>query len=453
MIRLLSTTLLLLLHLPIHGEDKPGGYVDPWLGRHLRDTVNTATWKGGRQEPLQLLEFRTLDLDGPTIRSARLANGRAIALLAADRKTINLVDLAREKVRNTVTEDEAITTLIGHGTSLLAYLPATKSIVLRDLRRLDEKSVWSSSSDLLAMGVAGGSSLEHIVVVDRSLQAWWLHPANLEPRHGPVALTELAEHLRIASPRSALHPLRSIAVHDDGSFLIKYNASDTSLVSAPGRGRQKMTPVENPSNFPWNYADQLPHIRQQRLGNGELVPIDKHNIASLVPHSAKTRIAIRDASTGIPWLELNGLPSCENNSFPGNGPRPFPHTAAERLFFDSYSGKFALLDTNKNTLHFCDLKLNQHAKSIPRLQGPNIHYASGTKASASPRFDRSKLISAFSVRKNRDHTSVDPRTGVVRVSKPTHSGRNPSREVEVICELSNGRKLATVHHFRWTASE
>ena len=223
-------------------------------------------------------------------------------------------------------------------------------------------------------------------------------------------------------------------------------------MSAPRSGRQKLTPVENPPNFPWDFSNQLPHVRKQRLASGELVPIDKHNVASLAPLSANPRIAILDASTGIPWLELSGLPKFKNISIPSSGHRPVPHTVAERMFFDSSSGKFALLDTKKTRIHFCNFDASSHAKDIPRLRGTTVHPVSGDTPSISQRFDRPKLITSFSVRENSHGSNVDS-TGAVRTTKPTHGGRNPSRKVEVICELTNGRKLATVHSFNWTSAK
>ena len=204
----LSTALLLLLNLPALSADKvePGGYVDPWLGRDLRSEVDSASWKGNRQEPLELLEFRTLDLESPSIRSARLVNGRIVALLAENRKTIHFIDLKSETIRKTITSEQAVTTLIGHGNSLLAYLPATKTVILRDLRQLDKESTWTNGADLLAIGVGGGPTLNHIVVIDNGFNAWWLHPVDLEPKHGPLALSELEQHLHIGRLRSPFTP-------------------------------------------------------------------------------------------------------------------------------------------------------------------------------------------------------------------------------------------------------
>lgn len=427
--------------------DPTGGYVDPWLGGRLWDQVRSLRWKGEGQEPLARLDFRTVELEDKPLRLARLGGGRVIAMLGSDRKTIRFFDLATSTVRQTFREDEAVVDLLGCGDSVLSYQPASGVLSLRRLSNVESRHFWQPDPTvrLIALGIAGEGRLKQVVAVDESGHVWRLSPFDLKPMQSPLSLHDARPEILLQAPRSRLDPLVRLDVAEDGSFRM-----DRWAVTFPARGRLEVADLGIRTSDQRTPEEEWALERSRERTAGILIPVNGSYYAEVVEEAPEARLAIRAVKTGNPWLELNGLPRCDRESVTPGDPRPTTLSFAERVFLAPAAGRIAILDPDRGRLQVADFDPASFESVVPRLLDPARRVGATSPVTVPLRYHPPVPARELSLAEDPlSGAKLDAGTGRLVVEAPAVGSGRPHSEVEVLVEMSGGRKLATDIRIDW----
>lgn len=379
-----------LLCLACHGE-RPAELHPFQLSELARQTdrhnEKVAQSGEGKLQRLSELKASTIPLNESIAQLTSLLDKRILVTLSNDQKTIKFYDLKSQSLSKKIEEEAATFTLMGKNSILLSYLPGSRTLISRNIKKLNTPARWQcpTGHQLIAIAITGKNGAEQVVALDDKSQLYWFSASTLKLTTGPCLITEIDVNLRadFIFRKKTLKPLPQLCVNAKAEVFIS-----NWKISPVGKKHIKSQSLNFrvTDSHIWNHHRLFtPYGLFDIKGKPLLPPYLKmksipcsKDTGFLIQPNSPPQLHVFNFKTNSVALSLRGLESTTNPRSTVTNPNPpNPLPPSQRIIYCPTQKKLILLNTPSNTIYLYDLDIEAAMKMAPKQTSPILTHKSG----------------------------------------------------------------------------